>query len=57
MGGGGLGPVSKEVAGIAVPPQGQDKVGHLQPFYLFLSRLGCSLGELQDVRPDKFCQA
>ena len=33
------------------------KVGHLQPFYLFLSRLGCSLGELQDVWPDKFCQA
>lgn len=24
---------------------------------LFLSRLGCSLGELQDVWPDKFCQA
>ena len=24
----------------------QPKVGHLQPFYLFLSRLGCSLGEL-----------
>ena len=33
------------------------KVGHLQPFYLFLSRLGCSLDELQDVWPDKFCQA
>ena len=33
------------------------QVGHLQPFYLFLSRLGCSLGELQDVWPDKFCQA
>ena len=33
------------------------KVGRLQPFYLFLSRLGCSLGELQDVWPDKFCQA
>ena len=33
------------------------KVGHLQPFYLFLSRLGCSLGELQDVWADKFCQA
>ena len=33
------------------------KVGHLQPFYLCLSRLGCSLGELQDVWPDKFCQA
>ena len=33
------------------------KVGHLQPFYLCLSRLGCSLGELQDVKPDKFCQA
>ena len=36
---------------------GGGKVGHLQPFYLFLSRLGCSLGELQDVWPDKFCQA
>ena len=34
-----------------------DKVGRLQPFYLCLSRLGCSLGELQDDRPDKFCQA
>ena len=34
-----------------------DKVGHLQPFYLCLSRLGCSLGKLQDVWPDKFCQA
>ena len=33
------------------------KVGHLQPIYLCLSRLGCSLGELQDVWPDKFCQA
>ena len=33
------------------------KVGNLQPFYLCLSRLGCSLGKLQDVRPDKFCQA
>ena len=33
------------------------KVGHLQPFYLCLSRLGSSLEELQDVRPDKFCQA
>ena len=37
--------------------QAGPKVGHLQPFYLFLSRLGCSLGELQDVWPDKFCQA
>ena len=36
---------------------GEPKVGHLQPFYLFLSRLGCSLDELQDVWPDKFCQA
>ena len=33
------------------------KVGHLQPFYLCLSRLGCSLGDLQDVLPEKFCQA
>ena len=33
------------------------KVGHRQPFYLCLSRLGCSLGKLQGVRPDKFCQA
>ena len=33
------------------------KVGHLQPVYICLSRLGCSLGELQDVWPDKFCQA
>ena len=33
------------------------KVGHLQPFYLCLSRLCCSLAELQDVRPEKFCQA
>ena len=37
--------------------QVMSKVGHLQPFYLFLSRLGCSLGELQDGWPDKFCQA
>ena len=33
------------------------KVGHLQPFYLCLSRLGCSIGELQGVRPENFCQA
>ena len=33
------------------------KVGHLQPFYLCLSTLSCSLGGLQGVRPDKFCQA
>ena len=33
------------------------KVGHLQAVHLCLSRLGCSLGELQDVRIDKFCQA
>ena len=33
------------------------KVGHLQPFYLCLCRLGCSLGELQVVRPDKFFEA
>ena len=38
-------------------PPHRGKVGHLQPFYLFLSRLGCSLDELQDVWPDKFCQA
>ena len=38
-------------------PSHWDKVGHLQPIYLCLSRLGCSLGELQVVRPDKFCQA
>ena len=30
------------------------KVEHLQPFYMCLSILGCSLGELQVVRPDKF---
>ena len=36
---------------------GYTKVGHLQPIYLCLSRLGCSLDKLQDVRPDKFCQA
>ena len=33
------------------------KVGHLQPFYLLQTRLGCSLGGLQAGRPDKFCQA
>ena len=33
------------------------KVRHLQPNYLCLSRLGCSLGELHDVGPDKICQA
>ena len=33
------------------------KVGHLQPFYLSLSRLGCSLDKLQVVGPDKFVQA
>ena len=33
------------------------EVRHQQPFYLCLSRVGCSLGELQDVRLDKFCQA
>ena len=33
------------------------KVGHQQPFYLCLSRLGCSHGGLQDVWPDKFFQA
>ena len=33
------------------------KVGHLQPIHLYLSRLCCSLGELQVFWPDKFCQA
>ena len=43
-----------------IPFAGQplgSKVGHLQPFYLSLSRLGRSLDKLQVVRPDKFCQA
>ena len=31
-------------------------VGHLQPLYLCLSRLGCSLGEVQDVRPVRLYQ-
>ena len=33
------------------------KLGRLQPIYVGLSRLGCSLDGLQDVWPDKFCQA
>ena len=33
------------------------KVGQLQSIYLYLSRLGCSLRELQFVWPDKLCQS
>ena len=40
---------------LGAPPGG--KVGHLQPIYLCLSILGCSLDKLQVVRPDTFCQA
>ena len=36
---------------------GGGKVGHIQPFYLCISILGCSLGELQFFFPDKFYQA
>ena len=37
--------------------QPKPKLGHLQPIYLCLSRLGYSIGELQVFRPDIFCQA
>ena len=43
-----------------LPPgrmQGRGIVGHLQPIYLYLSRLDCSLGELQVVCHDKFYEA
>ena len=48
--------------GRGLPTMGRElptvgKVGHLQPIYLGLSSLGCSLDQLQDVWPDKFCQA
>ena len=46
-------PVQPDKTCPSAPPL--STVGHLQPFYLCLSRLGCTLGEIQDVWPDKFC--